>query len=187
MSNVSITRPSGRTCVASCWMMLFYSYPALCCETGTCCMCFRSHMRQQGLDPDCFLSLCVSQWFFLCSFCQDVQLHGRWAVLRRSWEHTPHRLHGNRLLDAVPSLQQLHAPGPVAVLCAGEMHDTHRQHWWGSFVSLHGNRLHVLIYMYQPNDNQSVTPTPALISRGSSLWGLSFSGVSRVDWSAKKL
>lgn len=69
-------------------------------------------------------------FFFISSlFWQDVQLHGRWLVLRRSREHSPHRLHGNRLLDAVSPLQQLHAPGPVAVLRSWEVHDTHRQYW----------------------------------------------------------
>lgn len=61
-------------------------------------------------------------------FSQDVQLHGRWVVLCRSGEHTPYCLHGDGLLDAVSPLQQLHAPGPVAVLRAWEMHDTHGQH-----------------------------------------------------------
>lgn len=61
---------------------------------------------------------------------QNVQLHGRRAVLCRSGQYTPDCFHSNRLLDAVPSFKQLHASGTVEILHAGKMLHTHRQHWW---------------------------------------------------------
>lgn len=111
----------------------FIHGPLKCSVTGRAC--FNWHGRGPPASVKVltrslpFFFCMTASIFFFFFFWQDVQLHGRWVVLRWSREHSPHRLHGNRLLDAVPPLQQLHAPGPVAVLRSREMHDTHRQYW----------------------------------------------------------
>ncbi len=75
---------------------------------------------------------------------QDVQLHGRRAVLCRSGQYTPDCFHSNRLLDAVPSFKQLHAPGAVEILHARKMLHTHWQHWW----DLRSNRAERILIAY---------------------------------------
>lgn len=114
------------------YVIITMQLPTLRASLPEVCVC----VCWQGAAADpCILSdltliivcacLCVSLQV------QDVQLHGRRAVLCRRGEHPPDCFHGNRLLDSVPALQQLHASGPVAVLHAGEMLHTQWQHWWG--------------------------------------------------------
>lgn len=68
--------------------LLFYSYRLL----GRALQQEVPAVIGTDLTRPALFSLCVTQYFI---FWQDVQLHGRWVVLCRSREHTPHCLHGN--------------------------------------------------------------------------------------------